>query len=180
MLLLTGETGTGKELLARRSTMRPRARRNRSSESTSRRSGDADRIRILRHRTGRLYRAPDRRGRDGKFRIADGGTLFLDEIGEMPLQLQAKLLRVLQEREIEPLGSDKITKVECARHRRNQCGLAQARQRRRLPRRSLLPPQRALDRPSALAKMIDDLLTSARCADRGHQRLRRFRQCQDH
>src|SRR6202008_3510140 len=58
------------------------------------------------------YTGADRKGRDGKFRIADGGTLFLDEIGEMPLQLQAKLLRVLQEREMEPLGSDKVTKVD--------------------------------------------------------------------
>src|SRR6202163_4156541 len=58
------------------------------------------------------YTGADRKGRDGKFRTADGGTLFLDEIGEMPLQLQVKLLRVLQEREIEPLGSDKVTKVD--------------------------------------------------------------------
>ena len=48
-------------------------------------------------RAGRLYRR--RRTREGKFELADGGTLFLDEIGEMPL-VQAKLLRVLQEREM--------------------------------------------------------------------------------
>ncbi|MEN3363039.1 MAG: hypothetical protein V7606_313 [Burkholderiales bacterium] len=58
------------------------------------------------------YTGADRRGRDGKFKIADGGTLFLDEVGDMPLQVQAKLLRVLQEQEIEPLGSNKITKVD--------------------------------------------------------------------
>src|SRR6478735_2999037 len=50
----------------------------------------------------------DRKGREGKFKLADGGTLFLDEIGDMPLALQPKLLRALQEGEIEPLGSNKL------------------------------------------------------------------------
>jgi transcriptional regulator with GAF, ATPase, and Fis domain len=54
----------------------------------------------------------DRRGREGRFKTADGGTLFLDEIGDMPLGLQAKLLRALQEQEIEPLGSDRPIKVD--------------------------------------------------------------------
>lgn len=58
------------------------------------------------------YTGADRKGRDGKFRIADGGTLFLDEIGDMPLSLQSKLLRVLQEREIEPLGSNQVIEVD--------------------------------------------------------------------
>src|SRR5207249_9200851 len=58
------------------------------------------------------YTGADKRGRDGKFKIADGGTLFLDEIGDMPLALQAKLLRVLQEQEIEPLGSNRIFNVD--------------------------------------------------------------------
>jgi transcriptional regulator with PAS, ATPase and Fis domain len=57
------------------------------------------------------YTGADAKGRDGKFKIADGGTLFLDEVGDMPLQMQAKLLRVLQEQEIEPLGSNKVIKV---------------------------------------------------------------------
>jgi transcriptional regulator with PAS, ATPase and Fis domain len=58
------------------------------------------------------YTGADRKGRDGKFKLADGGTLFLDEIGDMPLALQAKLLRVLQEQELEPLGSNQVIRVD--------------------------------------------------------------------
>jgi transcriptional regulator with PAS, ATPase and Fis domain len=58
------------------------------------------------------YTGADKKGRDGKFKLAHGGTLFLDEVGDMPLQVQAKLLRVLQEQEIEPLGSNKVVKVD--------------------------------------------------------------------
>jgi transcriptional regulator with PAS, ATPase and Fis domain len=57
------------------------------------------------------FTGADRKGRDGKFRLADRGTLFLDEIGDMPLALQSKLLRALQEGEIEPLGSNKIIPI---------------------------------------------------------------------
>ena len=58
------------------------------------------------------YTGAERKGRDGKFKLADGGTLLLDEIGDMPLALQSKLLRVLQEQEIEPLGSNRIERVD--------------------------------------------------------------------
>ena len=54
------------------------------------------------------YTGADRKGRVGKFKLADGGTLFLDEIGDMPPSLQPKLLRALQEGEIEALGSNKV------------------------------------------------------------------------
>ncbi|RJG06337.1 PAS domain-containing protein [Noviherbaspirillum cavernae] len=111
-VLLLGETGSGKELLA---------------HGIHAASGRADRpfvgINIAAVPETLLeaeffgvapgaYTGADRKGRDGKFKIADGGTLFLDEVGDMPLQVQAKLLRVLQEQEIEPLGSNKITKVD--------------------------------------------------------------------
>jgi transcriptional regulator with PAS, ATPase and Fis domain len=58
------------------------------------------------------YTGADRKGRDGKFVLADRGTLFLDEIGDMSLPLQAKLLRALQEQEVEPLGSNRVRKVD--------------------------------------------------------------------
>src|SRR5262249_16038513 len=51
-------------------------------------------------------------GAAGKFVLADGGTLFLDEVGDMPMSSQAKLLRVLQEKEIEPLSSGRVAKVD--------------------------------------------------------------------
>jgi PAS domain S-box-containing protein len=51
-------------------------------------------------------------GKKGKFQLADGGTIFLDEIGDMPLHMQVKLLRVLQEKEIEPIGSTKAIPVD--------------------------------------------------------------------
>ncbi|MCT7655546.1 sigma 54-interacting transcriptional regulator [Oceanimonas sp. NS1] len=57
------------------------------------------------------YTGADKRSRDGKFQLANGGTLFLDEVGDMPLALQAKLLRALQEQEVEPLGSNRVVPV---------------------------------------------------------------------
>ncbi|RJF98783.1 sigma-54 interaction domain-containing protein [Noviherbaspirillum saxi] len=111
-VLLLGETGTGKELLAH------------GIHAASGRAGkpfvginiaavpetllEAEFFGV----SPGAYTGADRKGREGKFKIADGGTLFLDEVGDMPLQVQAKLLRVLQEQEIEPLGSNTITKVD--------------------------------------------------------------------
>ncbi|HEY9447982.1 MAG TPA: sigma 54-interacting transcriptional regulator, partial [Burkholderiales bacterium] len=58
------------------------------------------------------YTGAERRGRDGKLKLADGGTLFLDEVGDMPPAMQSKLLRVLQEQEFEPLGSNKVMRID--------------------------------------------------------------------
>lgn len=111
-VLLLGETGTGKELLAH------------GIHAASGRAGKPFvGINIAAVPESLLeaeffgvapgaYTGADRKGREGKFKIADRGTLFLDEVGDMPLQVQAKLLRVLQEQEIEPLGSNTITKVD--------------------------------------------------------------------
>lgn len=71
--------------------------------------------------TSGAFTGAKKEGHVGKFREADGGTLFLDEIGDMPLAMQAKLLRVLQERQVTPLGSSKAHPVRfaliCATHR---------------------------------------------------------------
>jgi transcriptional regulator with PAS, ATPase and Fis domain len=88
---------------ARRAALRRRQHRGRAR--------DPARGRVLRRRPG-AYTGADRKGRDGKFKVADGGTLFLDEIGDMPLALQSKLLRVLQEQEVEPLGSNRVARVD--------------------------------------------------------------------
>ena len=107
-VLLLGETGTGKELLA-----------HAIHAASGRRHGPFISLNIAAVPdtlleaeffgvTPGAYTGADRKGRDGKFKLADGGTLFLDEIGDMPLALQAKLLRALQEGEIEPLGSNKL------------------------------------------------------------------------
>ncbi|WP_397409183.1 sigma-54 interaction domain-containing protein [Polaromonas sp.] len=107
-VLLLGETGTGKELLA-----------HAIHASSSRARGPFISVNIAAVPDTLLeaeffgvapgaYTGADRKGRDGKFKLADGGTLFLDEIGDMPQALQAKLLRALQEGEIEPLGSNKL------------------------------------------------------------------------
>jgi transcriptional regulator with PAS, ATPase and Fis domain len=111
-VLLLGETGSGKELLAHGihaasgRAGRPFVGINIAAVPESLLEAEFFGV------APGAYTGADRKGREGKFKIADGGTLFLDEVGDMPLQVQAKLLRVLQEQEIEPLGSNKITKVD--------------------------------------------------------------------
>ena len=107
-VLLLGETGTGKELLAH-AIHAASARSNRPFISLNIAAVpdtllEAEFFGVA----PGAYTGADRKGREGKFRLAHGGTLFLDEIGDMPLALQAKLLRALQEGEIEPLGSNKL------------------------------------------------------------------------
>jgi transcriptional regulator with PAS, ATPase and Fis domain len=111
-VLLTGETGTGKELLAQAiHNASSRAEKPFVSVNVAAIPETLIESEFFGTAPG-AYTGADRKGRDGKFKSADGGTLFLDEIGDMPLQLQVKLLRALQEREIEPLGSDKPIKVD--------------------------------------------------------------------
>ena len=111
-VLLLGETGTGKELLAHgihaASRRAARAFVGLNIAAVPDTLLEAEFFGVA----PGAYTGADRKGRDGKFKLADGGTLFLDEIGDMPLALQSKLLRALQEQEIEPLGSNTVQRVD--------------------------------------------------------------------
>ena len=107
-VLLLGETGTGKELLAHAiHAASPRARGPLVSINIAAVPETLLEAEFFGVAPG-AYTGADRKGRVGKFKLADGGTLFMDEIGDMPLGLQAKLLRALQENEFEALGSDRL------------------------------------------------------------------------
>src|SRR5262249_32405576 len=109
-VLIEGETGTGKELVAR-SVHGASSRHERLfvAVNCAELSQDAAESRLFGHRKGSFTGAID--DHKGFFEVADGGTLFLDEVGELPLALQAKLLRVLQEGEITRFGESKPRKV---------------------------------------------------------------------
>ncbi|WP_133124214.1 sigma 54-interacting transcriptional regulator, partial [Leptospira meyeri] len=110
-VLITGESGTGKEMIA-----------NAIHYNSSRSENPFIKINcaaipenlleseLFGHKKGSFTGAVT--DKKGKFELADTGTIFLDEIGEMDLNLQSKLLRVLQEREIEAIGSTKAKKVD--------------------------------------------------------------------
>ncbi|MFK0087547.1 sigma-54 interaction domain-containing protein [Pseudomonas sp. NPDC090755] len=107
-VLLLGETGTGKELLAHAiHAASPRAHKAFVSINSAAIPETLLEAEFFGTAPG-AYTGADRKGRPGKLQLAEGGTLFLDEIGDMPLPLQSKLLRVLQEKEYEPVGSNQM------------------------------------------------------------------------
>jgi len=111
-VLLLGETGTGKELLAHAiHAASSRADRPFVGFNVAAIPENLLEAECFGAAPG-AYTGADRKARVGKFELANGGTVFLDEIGDMPLSLQAKLLRVLQEHEVEPLGSNKVVKID--------------------------------------------------------------------
>ncbi|HOX59668.1 MAG TPA: sigma 54-interacting transcriptional regulator [Verrucomicrobiota bacterium] len=108
-VLVTGERGTGKELVARalhEQSGRPRL----VTLNCSAVPAELIESELFGHEKGTFTGASQARA--GKFEQADGGTLFLDEVGDMPAKMQAKVLRVLQEGEVERLGSDEVRKVD--------------------------------------------------------------------
>ncbi|WP_144173009.1 sigma-54-dependent Fis family transcriptional regulator [Pseudomonas sp. Kh13] len=107
-VLLLGETGTGKELLAH-AIHAASARAHKAFVSINSAAIPETLLEAEFFGTAPgAFTGAERKGRSGKLQLAEGGTLFLDEIGDMPLALQSKLLRVLQEKEYEPVGSNQM------------------------------------------------------------------------
>ena len=155
-ILIYGETGTGKELVAKaihlRSSRRDRPFMTINCGAIPRELLESE---LFGHVKGSFTGALTHK--KGKVEMADGGTVLLDEIGEMPLELQVRILRLIQEREIEKIGATSPTKVDvrivAATHRE----LSQHGQSRHLPRRSVLPAPGCPDRPSAASRTLGDI-----------------------
>ncbi len=175
-VLVLGESGTGKELVARAihqassRSDRPFVKVNCAALPENLLESE-----LLGHEKGAFTGAHAMK--KGRFELADTGTLFLDEVGELPLDLQAKLLRVLQERQFERLGGTKTIKVDvrlvAATNRSLQEAVAQGDFRLDLYYRlnvvpMLLPPLR--DRPEDIPLLLDHFLRES-----NHRNLRKTR-----
>ncbi len=137
-VLILGETGTGKELIARSiHTISPRRDRTFVKLNCSAIPLGLLESELFGHEKGAFTGAISQR--IGRLELAHMGTLFLDEIGDLPLELQPKLLRALQEKEIERLGGQKSDSGGCSSDRRHQPRPRQDGQDWRISQRSLLP-----------------------------------------
>jgi transcriptional regulator with PAS, ATPase and Fis domain len=144
-VLLLGETGTGKELLAQAiHGASPRAHKAFVSINSAAIPEALLEAEFFGTAPG-AFTGADRKGRTGKLQIAQGGTLFLDEIGDMPLPLQSKLLRVLQEKEFEPVGSNEVIQSDVRVIAATSTDPRSGDQTRGISRRFVLSPQRTAD-----------------------------------
>ena len=110
-ILLTGEPGTGKELVAMAIfALGPARRRSCQRLNCAALTESLASSELFGHLRGAFTGADHTR--PGKFRLAHGGSLFLDEVGELPLSIQPKLLRAVEQGEIEPVGGDAAVKVD--------------------------------------------------------------------
>jgi len=166
-VLITGETGTGKELASR--AVHERSRRAGGPFIVFDCGAAPENLiesELFGHRRGAFTGAIE--ARPGVFELSDAGTIFLDEIGELPLDLQPKLLRVLEQREVRRIGENRVRRVSvrvvCATNRNLRDEVAAGRFREDLYYRLAvvevtLPPLR--ERISDLPLLINHLLSSA-------------------
>jgi transcriptional regulator with PAS, ATPase and Fis domain len=111
-VLIRGESGTGKELVAHAlHQLSPRRDRSMVNVNAAALPPNLVESELFGYEPG-AFTGADKKGRKGKFEQAEGGTIFLDEIGDMPLDVQAKLLRVLQDRNVERVGGDRARTVD--------------------------------------------------------------------
>ena len=169
-VLLEGESGTGKELFAKAlHNSSPRSNGSFVALNCAALPEGLIESELFGYQEG-AFTGAKRKGYPGKIRQSDGGTLFLDEIGDMPLPLQARLLRLLQERTVSPLGSTEAHKVDfaliCATNRKIRAEVTAGRFREDLYYRLngfLITLPRLQDRKDCLAlarKIVDSLAIS--------------------